>query len=230
MKETSIWSITPRTVITVIVIGVLWSCSHTKAPHTEKALKETRGTTVVLPFIDMARVFGSNTSVRGPISSKVFLTGSVDEKADLFLTNELYRLLGQEKKLKWGFIPQKKIPIHFSVSDRKVLHLNRLKAIGREKGADTLMIGYLYVFRDREGGAYGVEKPAQVVFELVLIRTDTGRIVWQRSYRETQKALSEDLLQLKTFIKRKGRWISAKEMSAMALKEMLKTAPHFRTH
>lgn len=230
MKETSIWGIIPRTIITMLLIGVLWSCGPTKAHHIDTPLKETRGTTVVFPFIDMARVFGSNTSVRSPISSKVFLTGTVNDKADLFLTNELYRLLGQKKHLKWGFIPQKEMPIHDSASDRNVLHLKRLKVIGREKGADALMIGYLYAFREREGGAYGVESPAQVAFELVMIRTDTGRIVWQRSYQETQKALSEDLLQLKTFIKRKGRWISAKEMSAMALKEMLKTVPHLRTH
>lgn len=229
MKETSIRGIIPRTIISMLFIGVVWGCSHTKAIRADDAQEETRGTTVVLPFIDMTRVFGSNTSVRSPVSSKVFLTGAVDEKADLFLTNELYRLLGQEKQLKWGFIPQEEMQIHYGASDRKMLHLNRLKAIGREKGADTLMIGYLYAFRDRDGGAYGVESPAQVVFELVLIRTDTGRIVWQRSYKETQKALSEDLLQLKTFIERKGRWINAKEMAAMALKEMLKSVPHFRT-
>jgi 4'-phosphopantetheinyl transferase EntD len=68
-----------------------------------------------------------------------------------------------------------------------------------------------------------------VAFELVLVQTSSGRILWQRSFEEVQKSLSEDLLQLKSFLKRKGRWVSAREMAKGALKEMLETVPIFDT-
>jgi hypothetical protein len=83
----------------------------------------------------------------------------------------------------------------------------------------------LYTFRNRSGGDFGVERPSHVEFELLLMQTMSGRIVWQRSFKEIQKSLSEDLLQLKSFIKRKGKWVSAHEMAKGALKEMLQTIP-----
>lgn len=186
--------------------------------------------TVVLPFVDMEQVFGRNVSVRNPVTSKVFVTGAIDEKAALYMTNTLYRLIGRESHLKWGAFQDEQDPSPlFGPFDLKTNHVHQLQALGRRKGADTIMVGYLYAFRDRTGSDYGVESPAHVAFELVLVQSRSGRIIWQRSFEETQKSLSEDLLQLKSFLKRKGRWVSAKEMAKEALKEMLKTVPHLDT-
>ena len=179
----------------------------------------------MLPFIDMAKIFGARGGVRNPVTSKVFFTGEVAEDGAGLMTNVLYRHIGQEKGLKWGtYVDRSLDPKHASPGPDNS-HLEQLRAIGRQEKADTVLTGYLYVFRDKTGGSYGVEKPAQVAFEMVLIHVDSGRIVWQRSFKETQKSLSEDLTQLKTFFKRGGRWISAQEMGAAALIEMLKTLP-----
>ncbi len=180
---------------------------------------------MVLPFIDMAKIFGARGGVRNPVTAKVFFTGEVAEDAAGSMTNELYRHIGQERGVKWGtYVDRSLDPKHVSQGP-VISHLDQLRSIGRQENADTVLTGYLYVFRDKTGGSYGVEKPAQVAFEMVLIRVDNGRIVWQRSFKETQKSLSEDLTKLGTFFKRGGRWISAHEMGAAALKEMLKTLP-----
>ena len=48
----------------------------------------------------------------------------------------------------------------------------------------------------------------------------TGNTIWAACFDETQRALSEDLLQLNTFINRKGRWVSAAELADFAMKEI----------
>ena len=215
--------------VCILVLG----CAHSDADQSVETADESRGMTVVLPFVNMVKIYGSNASVRNPITSKVFITGKIEEKAALDLTNELYRLIGQETKLKWGVFQdaqgdQGLSP--FSPFGMKTDPVKRLQALGRQEGADTIMIGYLYAFRNRSGGDYGVERPSHVSFELVLMKSGSGRIVWQRSFEEIQKSLSEDLLQLKSFIKRRGRWVSAQEMAKGALKEMLQTVPQLDYH
>lgn len=219
-----------------VTLVLLWGCAHSKPGPADSPspVLEARGVTVVLPFVDMAKIYGSNTTVRNPLTSKVFVTGIIEEKAALGLTNELYRLIGQETKLKWGAFQdtqgsQESSP--FSPSGmKKVHHAKRLQALGRQEGADTIMIGYLYAFRDRSGGDFGAERPSHVALELVMMQSGSGRIVWHRSFKEIQKSLSENLLQLKSFIKRKGRWVSAQEMAKGALKEMLQTVPQLDSH
>jgi len=215
-----------------LVLGsalALWACGHAGLSQGDGESGALRGEIMVMPFVDMAKVFGSNTSVRGPVSAKIFVTGPVAEDAVKYLSNELYRLLGREKHLKWGTQQDAQEAVPFEVSDLRHNHIAQLQALGRRNGAQSIMVSYLYAFRDRDGGDYGVETPSRVTFEMLLLNTATGRILWQRTFTETQKSLSEDLLQLRTFLKRKGRWVSAREMASGALKEMLKTAPPFPT-
>jgi len=212
-----------------LALFVIWGCApHRPAPESNppsKTRAETRGKTVVMPFVDMTKIFGQSTSVRNPLTSKVFFTDQVDEEGAGKMTNALYRMIGPEKGLVWGSYPGGSIDPGFKAVGPKNHLMAQLQSIGRRKKADAVLAGYLYAFRDRTGGSYGVERPARVAFELVLIGVDSGRILWQRSFKETQKPLSEDITRLGTFLKRGGRWISAGEMGASALQEMLKSIP-----
>ncbi len=215
--------------ITLLWLCVGWGCAaHGAAPDTETPSK-SRGVTVVLPFIDMAKIVGDRGSVRNPVTSKVFFTGEVAEDGAGLMTNALYRMIGQDPGIVWGAYVDRSLAPNQTPQWPQISHLDQLRSIGRREKADTVLSSYLYAFRDKAGGAYGVDRPAQVAFEMVLIHVDSGRIVWQRSFKETQKSLSEDLTKLKTFFKRKGRWISALEMGSTALEEMVKTIPRSGT-
>ncbi|MGD8835244.1 MAG: hypothetical protein PVJ19_09900 [Desulfobacteraceae bacterium] len=213
-----------------LLLGVIWGCAQPRAVQPDSSAHGAAGgVTMVLPFVDMEQVFGRNISVRSPVTSKVFVTETIDEKAALFMTNAIYRLVGQQTGLKWGAFQYGQHPNPVDPFGLRTNHIDQLRELGRRKGADTIMAGYLYAFKERTGSDYGVESPAHVAFELVLVQTSSGRILWQRSFEEVQKSLSEDLLQLKSFLKRKGRWVSAREMAKGALKEMLETVPIFDT-
>ena len=152
----------------IVARGLMWGCAPSKPTPTEhSATNETRGLTVVLPFIDMAKIYGSNASVRNPVTAKVFVTGQIDEKAALDLTNELYRLIGNEIRLKWGSLQAPSNTPEsspFGPYGLKADHSKHLRDLGRREGADTVMVGYLHAFRNRTGGDYGVERPSHVSF------------------------------------------------------------------
>ena len=215
-----------RTAIAVLLAHfVILGCALQRSAPENTPPAQNRGKTVVLPFVDMTKIFGHGASVRNPLTSKVFLTGQVDEEGAGKMTNVLYRMMGQEKGLVWGSYPGGSIDPEIKAGELKNNFMAQLQSIGRRKKADAVLAGYLYAFRDRTGGSYGVERSAHVAFELVLIGVGNGRILWQRSFQETQKPLSEDITKLGTFLKRGGRWISASEMGANALQEMLKSIP-----
>ena len=213
------------TLIVFMAFCVVWGCTpHRAVSETGKA-SISRGKTVVLPFIDMAKIYGLKASVRNPVTSKVFFTGIVADEGAGLMTNALYRMIGQKKGLVWGAYTDRSLDPKLKPGGPGINHVEQLRSIGRVEKAETVLAGYLYAFRDKTGGSYGVERPAQVAFEMVLINVDSGRIVWQRSFKETQKSLSEDLTKIKAFFKRGGRWVSAREMGENALQEMLKTLP-----
>jgi len=47
-------------------------------------------------------------------------------------------------------------------------------------------------------------------------------VLWSAHFDETQQPLSDDLFRLGLFLKRKAKWITAKDMAISGLKDMLK--------
>ncbi len=179
---------------------------------------------LVLPMVDMATDLPMQTSLRSPLSGKMYNAGRVDPLADGQMTRELIRQLK-------GVFPRIRIELTddklsideanhgLSGNQRTAAAVQRM---GQEAGADYVMIGFLYDFRDRSGGDFGVETPAQIAFELNLIRVASGRLVWQSHFKEKQQALNENILQFKKFWRRKGRWVTALQMASAAMEEMIK--------
>jgi hypothetical protein len=182
---------------------------------------------LVLPFVNMSATYGKHVNVRCPICGSVFMTGEVAEDACRLLTDHLNSWLNNERFFEIVAPKQdQRLISKFSsgnletVSDRDLL----IQA-GRDLKTDLILTGYVYRFRERVGSRYSVDTQASVTFELHLIRVNDGRDVWHGSFKETQQPLSENLLQLKTFLNRKARWISAREMAIFALDDMLQTFP-----
>jgi hypothetical protein len=172
---------------------------------------------LVYPFQNMTALYGGLQTVRSPISGKIFMTGDVESHAADFMTLELMRVLSRKPSIRSTIYSGKSSEVG---QDQDLI--DRLQQTGRLNHSDALLIGYLYVFEERVGGNYGVEHPARVSFELNLIEVHSGRLAWQRSFIETQQALNENLFELKKFIQRKGRWVTAREMAVHALEEMLR--------
>lgn len=100
-----------------------------------------------------------------------------------------------------------------------------LGEVGRELGAEAVVVGYVYRFRERKGVAFAAEQPASVAFDLHLLRVEDGAIVWKGHFDRTQTSLLEDLLQVDSFIRQRGRWATAEELAADGVEQLFKTFP-----
>jgi hypothetical protein len=97
--------------------------------------------------------------------------------------------------------------------------------LGKELGVEFVCVGFLYRFEERVGSSWGVERPASVALHIHLVRVRDGKMVWTGKFDETQKPLSDDLLKLGAFLRRKASWLTAKELAAVGIQETLKSIP-----
>jgi hypothetical protein len=103
--------------------------------------------------------------------------------------------------------------------------LSMMKKMGNQVKADYILWGNLYHYQERKGTSYGVERPASIAFDIHLLRVKDGVLVWKAQFFKTQKALSENLFEMGDFLKSKGRWVTAEELTRQGLEEDLKDFP-----
>ena len=103
------------------------------------------------------------------------------------------------------------------------IHL--LQIVGETLKADAILMGYIYRWREREGGDYAVENPASVAFDLHLIRSVDGRILWKSKYDKTQQSLTENLLDVGTFVKGGGKWMTVEKLAMIGLEKLVQEMP-----
>ena len=212
-----------------IVTALLFACKS-GAPVRETATQpSTNGKLLILPFKDMSAIYGENVSVRCPLCGNVFVTGEVAEGADSVLTNRLFFLLSDRDDIE--LIPQgKEQGVWSKLLSGRLSERSLIVETGSALGADAVLAGYIYRFRERIGNRYSVDSPASVAFDVHLVNVANGRIMWIGHLDETQQPLSDNLLQLGTFIKRKGTWITADEIAFSGLEEMLQKFPAITGH
>ncbi|RLC27323.1 MAG: hypothetical protein DRH37_10910 [Deltaproteobacteria bacterium] len=100
-----------------------------------------------------------------------------------------------------------------------------VRKLGRELNADAVLLGYIYRWQERVGSDYAVKTPASVAFDLLLIRPDDGRILWKSKFEKTQKSLSENILDMSTFLEAGGKWMKAADLAMIGLRKMIREMP-----
>ena len=179
---------------------------------------------LVLPFKNMAWLYGEGVNVRSPLTGKVFMTGPVAEGADRFLTEMLVDAL--RRQTHFQTVPSSEAPAVMdalqSSSDKQRSPLKALARTGRMLDADLVFQGYLYRFKNRVGKDYAAESAASVAFDLYLIDSRSQKVVWSSYFDQTQQALADDLFFIGTFFRRGARWITAEVMASEAMTDMFK--------
>jgi len=180
----------------------------------------------IAPLVKVTSEDAGGNVYRCPICGAVFEVGSVADGAVATVENLLVAHLRESKHFE-VITPDRVGAVYKSLASGsfKVSSKTLLMKTGAEVGADGIVVGTLYRFRERRGYAYSVEKPASVSFELHLIRVSDGAILWKGVFDKTQKSLLEDVLQAKYFYKEKGRWVTAEELARSGMDEVLKTFP-----
>ncbi|MBN2809839.1 MAG: hypothetical protein JXR80_10135 [Deltaproteobacteria bacterium] len=100
-----------------------------------------------------------------------------------------------------------------------------LTEIGRRLGVDVLLFGTVNRFQERVGGPRSVESPASVCFEVSLVDARSGRTVWYAVFDQTQQSLSDDITNIRNFVRGGGKWLTAREFADVGIAEMVEHFP-----
>ncbi|MCX7981848.1 MAG: hypothetical protein N2572_02925 [Syntrophales bacterium] len=106
-------------------------------------------------------------------------------------------------------------------SSFKITFPEALRRLGEKLEVDAVIVGFVYRYRERIGYSYGVDKPASVFFEIQLYRCRDGTLIWRAVFDKTQKSLMEDMLDIKSFVKEKGKWVTAKDLTKEGIREIV---------
>ena len=183
----------------------------------------------VVPFQSIRQEDAEITTARCPVCGLVFRTERYAKGSEAVVEGIFLDRLKDEKA--FVLIPPDRVGgVYEGVTGQlfKADLLDVLKKVGAELEADGIILGYVYRFRERKGFSLSVEKPASVAFEIHLIRVSDGAIVWRGIFDKTQASLMENLLQIGSFLKEGGKWVTAKELTAEGMDEVLKDFPGVR--
>lgn len=209
----------------VLVIALVVGCSPAAKTPGEMPEPTIIGKILVPPPLNMAEIFGQNVSLRSPISEKAFVTGTVGHLAE----SEFSKVLVEALHVHYL---ERVVPTSQTLLDMQApagsARLGRELAadamvLGQSNHADAVLISYIYAYQDRAGGAFGVSSPATVSFELNLIKSTSGLLVWTGRFSEEQQPLNENLLQFGKFFSRQGRWVTSREMAREGLNRLVKS-------
>lgn len=206
----------------------VFGCASKTGVETDSSRRDTviLSRIAVIPF---QRVIPEDTSVKiisCPLSGTIFRTCKSSEGAEKVVEKIFLRKLKDCRQ--FILIPTDRaggVYRRISIDSLKVTPLAILRKVGKELDADGVVAGYVYRYRERKGYPYSAEKPASVAFGIYLIRVSDGTLVWRGVFDRTQRTLLENILQVSSFFKQGGRWITAEELSKVGIDEILKTFP-----
>ena len=185
----------------------------------------------VLPFMKVDPEDGQAGATRSPLTGATFTAnkGSHVPEGLAALDRALSNYLADN--VDFTIIPMDQAGPVYSALERQEMGAGvrqLVMATGRKLNADAVMVGHLYRFRERVGTEFAAESPASAAFELAMVRTADGMVIWKNSFDETQQSLSENILNLDQYAQHGLRWYSAAEFATYGLQELMKRFPWSR--
>jgi len=183
-------------------------------------------TVLVLPFQAATEYYDTGATVRCFECEYFVQTGTIEAGADTFMNEELVAFLESETPYTpTRFWTAQGVTSQMPSQDLRGADRSLLIQMGKSLQADAVISGTIYRFRQRVGTSLSVTTPASVAFAMDLIRVSDGRTIWGRAFDETQRSLDENLLNLGSFLKGGGGWLTAEELAAAGFKEVMSSFP-----
>ncbi len=206
-------------IITVVILSFV-ACSSLYSPTKGVSygdMSEIRKI-AVLP-LDRARTRPGQDKATCVLVDKVYDVSEVPKEASLVMSDFLWKLL--ENKARFFPVPEGQCIGFLNAiieSNVKASQIRLIQHFGKELGADAVLYGIIYRYREREGKDYSVERPASVAFALYLIRVKDGKVLWKYNFDETQRPLTSNLFKFKLFKEAGMKWVTARKLGEIGLK------------
>lgn len=150
-----------------------------------------------------------------PMFTNPGVRDQIPEERSRFLTSELYQELNNKIKGKTIVALGTSTDEFMKLKEEnpELGYLNLAMEVGKNLNSDSVLIGNISTFREREGGELGTSAPASVAFGVQLINPNTGERLWEAYYAETQETLLQNVTKIGKFFKRKGKWVTANQLA-----------------
>jgi hypothetical protein len=99
------------------------------------------------------------------------------------------------------------------------------RKLGRSLGADYVVVGTLWRYRDRGRVPASPDSAASVAFALYLVDVESGVRVWRGVFDQTQQPLTDDLFKARQSLQMGVKWLSARELTRFGVEKVLKSFP-----
>jgi hypothetical protein len=180
----------------------------------------------VIPFLVKAHGREGKGLVEDPISGRFFVAGEIAPNAQRELTDLLYKKMAAFPRLQLA--PRMEIQRATKPGDFAKDSVASALKVGEAFGVEGVVLGWVFRYQERIGSAIAVERPASVSFAIHLVGGKEGRILWSGPFQETQQALSENVLRLGAFLRRRGTWLTARNLAGVGMDEVLVSFPASR--
>lgn len=213
-------------VVAFLLSGCALLDKNTGSKDLQMALEDGANRIAIAPFQKVISRDPAVTHVRCPLCGAVLETCESAINSEKIIEKIFVRKLKSYGR--YVIIPQERVSgvyKRISAESFKDFPLNVLKKVGDELEADWVVAGYVFCYRDREGLSYSVKVPASVTFCVHLIRVKDGEVVWKKIFNKTQTSLMENLLDISSFVKGGGGWLTAEELTELGIDKILTTFP-----
>ena len=195
---------------------------------TKAALRGERpiGSAAVIPFFQKIPPGEGRGLTEDPVTGRLVVAGEIAPNARRELTDLIYMKLADFPRL--PLVPLREVGGAIRAGDFERDPIHAAQKIGEAFGVDGVLLGWVFRYEERIGSAIAVERPASVSLAIHLVGVKEGRLLWRGFFQETQQPLSENILKFTAFLRRRGRWLTAKDLASVGMDEVLVSFPAAR--
>jgi hypothetical protein len=180
----------------------------------------------VLPFFKGRRSADKGETLTCPICELSFISENLKIDADRTITLYVQGVL--KRRYVHKAIPLDEVARVYQEipkDDTKDTPRRLAQRVGEALGADLMIAGTVWRYRERIRYDIGLETGASVAFEIYLIDVSSGKAVWKTRFDETQRPMTENIQGAKVLLKKGAKWLPADELARYGVEEVFKKAP-----
>ena len=212
-------------VMTAAAVILLAGCQPEMPPQ-KRVYRWNPEKVAVLPFQRVAPLPTDPTSACSPLTGAVCTAGPIRDDAEMILTQALREELTLHTDLE-VVPPALTRQVASQVVGRGLQYDTRkmISEVGQRLKTDAVLVGYVYRFRERKGSAYGADEGASVAFDLSLVRSEDGSVLWKDTFDQTQQPLTNNILRLGDYMKHGVKWLTADEFGRYGMTRLMEQFP-----
>jgi len=180
----------------------------------------------VMPFFKGRRSADTGEILTCSICELSFKSENMKDGADKAITSYVQEALERRYRDKVvAFDEVSRVYQEIPRDDTKDTPRSLAQKAGEALGADFMIAGTVWRYKDRVRDPMGPGRGASVAFDMYLIEVSDAKTVWKRRFDETQRSLTEDIRGAKVLIKKGAKWLSADELARYRVEEVFKRFP-----